>query len=392
VSLSGRASAQDTMSVLPPHLSSRLRCPACLEGAWVEHRPEGSAELASIECGSCGARYLVVEEIPLLGVPLSHGGAASEHDPDVKHALRLALGRYFDLFGGLREVIAFVNEQPLEAAFRVPGSEWISLDRFGAFPKYRVVPALVGAAETVVDLGCGYGCSTVPFLETARCTIGIDENLLLLLLLRRYARERAPGVLGLICYDLERLRLPFADSGAEVLVGLSFFNHYACLQTLGFLERFFAEAARVLRPRGRLLLDMVPNPKYRFLWEINFGPFDEGVARRLLERPLRRLPLRRVPGPLLAGVLWSAHSLYQIAGRRRPLTYRSFRREVVSKALPEIGSRVLPADAHGYRRLAPAFSQIELADEEATLRTGALVELSGGTSSEKSYVLLHCTR
>src|SRR5262249_53692290 len=121
------------------------------------------------------------------------------------------------------------------------------------------------------------------------------------------------------------------------------------------------------------------------------GPFSEGVLRRLLERPLRRLPLRRVPGPALAVPLWLGHSLYEIASRRRPLGYPSFCREVVAKALPEIGARVLPADARGYRRLVAAFGEVELGDD-ASYDAGALVPLPDGAGREVPYVLLSCTR
>jgi SAM-dependent methyltransferase len=375
-------------TVLPPALASALRCPACLEGTWTERRPERAGGLASIVCGGCGARYLVVEEIPLL-VPLPRDATASEQDPQVERILRFALARYFDLFGGLQGVLGFVNEQPLDAAFRVPGAEWITHSHIDN-PKFKRVADLVGKAETVVDLGCGYGASTMPFLETAKRTIGIDENLFLLLLLRRYARERARGAPALVCHDLGQARLPLADSVADVVIGLSFFNHFACLRGRRVFERFFAETARIVRPGGGLWLDEVPDPRYPFLWEINFGPYSGGVLHRLLERPLRRLPLRRVPGPLLGMPLWLAHSLYRIARRRRPLGYPIFRREF-GKALPEIGSRVLPADADGYRRLAPAFAHVELADEKATYAAGALVPLTGGVG-EGSYVLLRCIR
>jgi SAM-dependent methyltransferase len=378
----------DPATVLPPPLASALRCPACLEGTWVERWPERAGELASIECGGCGARYLVVEEIPLLE-PLQRDATASEQDPHVERILRSALARYFDLFRGLQGVLAFVNEQPLEAAFRVPGAAWVTLSHIDSSWK-RTVADLVGKAETVVDLGCGYGASTAPFLETAERTIGIDENLFLLLLFRRYARERGRGAPALICHDLGRARLPLADSVADVVIGFSFFNHFACLRGRGVFERFFAEAARVVRPGGGLWLGEVPNPRYPFLWEINFGPYSGGVLHRLLERPLRRLPLRRVPGPALGVPLWLGHSLYRIASRRRPLGYPIFRREL-GKALPEIGSRVLPADVDGYRRIAPAFAQVELADEKATYAAGALVPLTGGVG-EGSYVLLRCIR
>jgi SAM-dependent methyltransferase/uncharacterized protein YbaR (Trm112 family) len=380
---------REPAEVLPRPLASVLRCPACLGGTWTEKRPDRAGELASIECGGCRARYLVVEGIPLL-TPLPRGATTSEQDPAVVGVLHTGLGRYADLVGGLRDVLAFVNEQPLESAFRVPGAEWISLWRFGAFPKYRTLVDLIGAAETVVDLGCGYGCSTASFLESAQRTIGIDENLFLLLLFRRYARERARDEAALVCYDLGNVTLPLADSVADAVVGLSFFNHFACLRGRRFFERFFAEAARVVRPGGGLWLDTVPNPRFPFLWEINFGPHGGGVMRRLLKRPLRRLPLRRVPGLALAIPLWLGHSLHEIVGRRRPLDYPSFRREI-AKALPEIGTRVLPADARGYRRLAPGFAQVELADPDATFASGALVPLTTGPR-ELSYLLLRCAR
>ena len=122
------------MTLLPLKLADAIRCPACLGGSWLEHTSDASSSGGSIECLNCRMHYLVVEGIPLLTAAIPHDDGASaspeqraEHDPDVQRVVHEALGNYFDLVGGLREAIAWVNGQPLEQTFRVPGANWISL-------------------------------------------------------------------------------------------------------------------------------------------------------------------------------------------------------------------------------------------------------------------------
>jgi SAM-dependent methyltransferase len=387
------------MTLLPPNLANTIRCSACLAGSWLEHTSDASSSFDSIECLSCRMHYLVVEGIPLLTVPIPHDPASAsleeraERDPDVQRVVHDALGNYFDLVGGLRQAIAWVNDQPLEQTFSVPGATWISLERFESLEKYKSIPTIVGDAETVLDLGCGYGCSSVPFLASrqARALIGVDENLFLLLLFQRYARERSLEGLALVCYDLDRLPLPIADDAVDAIIGISFFNHFACFKPSGFVKGFFTEAARVLRPGGRLALDMVPNRRHPFLTEINLGDaIEERAVRRAVERALRRLPLKRLPGGAIALMLWLGHSGYSLVKLQRPLRYGSFRKEL-SKALPEIGLAGLPADPADYRRLAGDFAHVEILDHAAVYRTGALVPPEG-SAARTPYLILRGTR
>jgi hypothetical protein len=179
-----------------------LRCQSCGADAWHEHNDSRDASSGSLECSSCHAHYLVVRGIPILSasVPGDDGRCLTERaedDPPVRDLLRARLGGYDGLLGGFAGALEFVGREPLERAFAVPGAPWITLHRL-EMSHFHNIADLFSGVGTLIDLGCGYGASTLPFVspERARAVVGIDENLFLLLLLQRYcgcARLLRPG-------------------------------------------------------------------------------------------------------------------------------------------------------------------------------------------------------
>ena len=100
----------------------------------------------------------------------------------------------------------------------------------------------------VLDLCCGYGRHIPPLVAEGLDVVGLDRSSPLL--------ERAREVLGnsvpLVVGDMRRL--PFARCFDAVL---SFFTSFGYFRDEHENRRVLAEIARVLRPGGRFLLDLI---------------------------------------------------------------------------------------------------------------------------------------
>ena len=384
--------------LLSDHLAMRLRCPSCAGGGWEEHAYSEDPGSGAIACSDCGRRWLVVAGVPLMTTPVGVAGSHRtllEHldaDAGARHLVGASFGRFQALLGGVPGVLAHLNDRSLEGAFEVPGAPWISLARF-EWSKFAHLRDLAPEGECLVDLGCGYGPSSAPFLASGRVrtAIGVDENLYFLLLFKRYAQEKELGELGLVCHDVGRTPLPIGDGSANVLVASSFFNHFACLKSSRALRGFFGELSRLSPPGGTLLLDMVPNRRHPFATEVNLGEvISQPRLRGAAQRVLRNLPLRWLPGRLTVAALWCGYRLYMAAGRRRALGLAAFKREV-GKAIPESAVGGLPLRLRSHQRLVEGFSRVELFDEGVLARQGRLQPVSGAALGIP-YFILRATR
>lgn len=121
---------------------------------------------------------------------------------------------------------------------------WTTADR-------RWLLTKLAGRRVVLDAGCGYGRVAQPLAETGHRVLGIDLDPGLI----AEAKRRARG-LGLpLRYRVGDIRaLPAGDASQDAVLCLwSTFQH---LLTRADQRRFLAEARRVLRPDGRLLLEM----------------------------------------------------------------------------------------------------------------------------------------
>lgn len=96
----------------------------------------------------------------------------------------------------------------------------------------------------VLEIGCGTGKNTAWLAASARHVVAMDFSNGMLSAARR--RVRAPNV-RFVQHDI-RERWPVGDSAADVVVGNLVLEHIQDLAPV------YAEAARVLRPGGRLFL------------------------------------------------------------------------------------------------------------------------------------------
>ena len=112
-----------------------------------------------------------------------------------------------------------------------------------AFARQRalVLELVGGDPGPLVDLGCGAGLVTLPLVESGRRVVGVDFN--------AEACRRA-GRKGLAAVRGDAFRTPLADGAANVVLNVGFAQQYGAEA----IERLLREAARVLRPGGRLVI------------------------------------------------------------------------------------------------------------------------------------------
>jgi SAM-dependent methyltransferase len=98
--------------------------------------------------------------------------------------------------------------------------------------------------KMLLELGAGYGGELVEFTLSGARAVGVDFALTRLLQIPRKAEEAATSV-AVVAGDCHRL--PFPDHSFDIVYGSAILAHLD-------RERAFAEAQRVLRPGGRLIL------------------------------------------------------------------------------------------------------------------------------------------
>ena len=118
--------------------------------------------------------------------------------------------------------------------------------------------ALVAAAELsgrerVLDLGCGTGHSTLALAARAAEVVGLDLTDALLAQAQRLARERGAANVRFERGDAEAP--PYPDASFDVVTSRVSAHHYA------HPERAVQEAARLLRPDGRLVISDSVSPE-----------------------------------------------------------------------------------------------------------------------------------
>ena len=127
---------------------------------------------------------------------------------------------------------------------------WAELAEAHNRPLFEAVldAALVGTGTHLLDVGCGSGLAMVLAAERGAMPSGIDISPGLL----GVARERLPQA-DLREGDMEEL--PFADAAFDAVIGINAF------QFAGDPPRALAQAARVLRPGGRLVASLFAAPE-----------------------------------------------------------------------------------------------------------------------------------
>jgi SAM-dependent methyltransferase len=118
-------------------------------------------------------------------------------------------------------------------------------------PMYRKVLEHLNLSQKhlLLDAGCGSGLFTYMARQTGADVIGIDAATGLL----EVAKQRNPETTFLE-EDLEAI--PFEENSFHVVAGFNSFQY------AGNFEKALAEAARILKPRGRLVLGIWDKPEF----------------------------------------------------------------------------------------------------------------------------------
>jgi SAM-dependent methyltransferase len=105
----------------------------------------------------------------------------------------------------------------------------------------------VRSCDDVLDLGCGTGRFTLPLAERARSVSGLDMSPMMLATARKKLADRG---LEADLHEGDMADLPFDDASFDVVVSMLALMHIPRQDR----QQVFSEAARVLRPGGRLLI------------------------------------------------------------------------------------------------------------------------------------------
>jgi ArsR family transcriptional regulator len=175
------------------------------------------------------------------------------------------------------------------AFFSTAAGEWdrLRVDLFGERVYMSALLALLDERLEVADLGCGTGQLAALLAPYVARVLAVDGSAEML----QAARERLAGCdsVDVIEGALEDLPLPSASVDAALI---SLVLHHQPDP-----QRVIAEAARILRPNGRLvIIDMVPHTHTEYQHEMGhvWLGFSEDTLRRYLT------------GAGLSGVRWTA--------------------------------------------------------------------------------------
>ena len=164
-----------------------------------------------------------------------------------------------------------------EEFFASAAGQWDRLRRelFGAASGLHALPALIDSRWTIGDLGCGTGETSAALAPFVAQAVAVDRSGEMLQAARRRLR-------GLPNVDVRRgalEALPIADAELDAAVMMLVLHHVpdpgAVLQ----------EAARTLKPRGRLVLcDMLPHDREEYKQQMGhvWLGFGDDQLRRLL--------------------------------------------------------------------------------------------------------------
>jgi ArsR family transcriptional regulator len=196
----------------------------------------------------------------------------------------------------------------VDSWFAAHAGEWEqerSLHTREAGVEQAIVAALAGDLGDLVDVGTGTGRMVELLGPRARSALGLDRNPEMLRLARN--RLEAAGLASARVQAGDMYEMPLGPGSADTLV-LHQVLHYADNPAAAI-----AEAARVLRPGGRLLvIDLMPHAREELRVErrhLRLGFADEAVLGWMADAGLAGDVARRLPAEAadqLGVTLWLA--------------------------------------------------------------------------------------
>lgn len=192
--------------------------------------------------------------------------------------------------------------------FTTSAGQWDKLrgELFGASFHLSALLALLDPDWTVGDLGCGTGQIAEALAPWVRQVIAIDESAAML----QAARRRVRGLANVEVRRGSLEALPVPDASLDAVTCVLVLHHVPAP------ELALAEAARVLRPGGRLLLtDMMPHDREGYRQQMGhvwLGFSEEEIAGHLSAAGFEAVRLQALPPDATA----QGPSLFAAAARR----------------------------------------------------------------------------
>jgi len=206
------------------------------DGDWVSSRPEGTSRLYALQLDdldpSAKRLWQVVRE------QIASSATASHDDRRLK------------------QVLARRRTQS-EAFFSSAAGQWDRLreELFGATSHLRALGALIDPDAVVGDLGCGTGTVSEWLSLFCERVIAVDASREML----QAARENLGGRKHVQLRQGSLEKLPIENGELDIALMILVLHH------LPEPKRVLAEAARALKPGGRLLvLDMLPHEREEY--------------------------------------------------------------------------------------------------------------------------------
>lgn len=190
----------------------------------------------------------------------------------------------------LKQVLSRRKTQS-EAFFSSAAGQWDRLreELFGATSHLRAMAALLEHDLVVGDLGCGTGQVSQWLSPFSERIIAVDSSREML----RAARERLAGQRHIELRQGPLEKLPIANGELDVALLMLVLHH------LPEPKRALAEAARTLRPGGRvLILDMLPHEREEYrqtMGHVWMGISEKQMTQWLQEAGFKAVRWRTLP-------------------------------------------------------------------------------------------------
>jgi len=381
-----------------------LQCPSC-HGEYKFYNVETSLEIFEgsgvLVCNRCGRSIIVIKGIPIFHEFFKDASSAMnflsliyDRDKSTSPFLHSIMHRPMEHIDFL-ELLDFLHREKIDIIFKRFGTPYISLKRF-KIEKYQKICRFLTdePIETLLDLGCGFGCSTIPFAESGKAEycVGLDSNFFFLLLFDKYCQENNLQNIGLILFNVENLPFPLKKSRFDVVIGISFFNHFISSKNKDTLYSFIKELTRITRNGGRIFIDAVPNRLHPFPGEVNMPGL---LKRKSLEKAtkffLSCVPFKWFPRSISMSVLWRLYRLYCFLIGNKVESYNTFL-DYVSSIIPEANVQFLPLSPFYYKKLLNSFTEVRIMPQNEFYKELILKEWKARDFFKSVYLVLYAKR
>jgi len=349
-----------------------LRCSSCL-GAMIFHKvnaPEVFEKTGILVCSKCGKSAIMIKGIPIFRIFFDDLASASrvlaeivDGEPRVRQLLTQLLGRTENPVLKLANLLNFLDNASLVEVFDFFKTSYINLHRFSS-RKYVEIQQFLAQkpVETLLDIGCGFGCSSVSFTlrKKADYCVGLDEKLLFLFLFQKYCSHQGIQNVDLVCFDASKQPFPFRSASFELTIAISFFNHFLSTRSRENVNSFFNELHRVSRLNAEVYIDAVPNRMTPIPGEINTSLIvQKGFRRHLAEIVARYIPTKWFPRSVSLNLYWLFYKFYCASARTKMESYETFL-NYASAIVPEIDVNALPVFPSSYVRFLSNFNKVSV--------------------------------